>query len=176
MALIFDHFSFRYDGAEREALRDIALKIDQGEFVVLVGSGGSGKSTLLQSVNGIIPGFLKGEMKGSVTVDGLNTQEARTVDLTQKVGMVFQNAEMQFFTTTVEEELALALENMGVPAQTILERIDWALNMTGMQDYRERPLYALSGGQKQLIAIASILVMRPNILLLDEPTANLDPA
>lgn len=112
MALIFDHFSFRYDGAEREALQDIALKIDQGEFVVLVGSGGSGKSTLLQSVNGIIPGFLKGEMKGSVTVDGLNTQEARTVDLTQKVGMVFQNAEMQFFTTTVEEELALALENM----------------------------------------------------------------
>ena len=176
MALIFDHFFFRYDSAEREALQDIALKIDQGEFVVLVGSGGSGKSTLLQSVNGIIPGFLKGEMKGSVTVDGLNTQEARTVDLTQKVGMVFQNAEMQFFTTTVEEELALALENMGVPAQTILERIDWALNMTGMQDYRERPLYALSGGQKQLIAIASILVMRPNILLLGEPTANLDPA
>lgn len=175
MAIVFDHFSFQYDGAEKQALKDVSLVVEQGEFVVLVGNGGSGKSTLIHCINGVIPGFIKGNIEGTLTVDDLDTQKVRTVELTKKVGVVFQNAEMQFFTTTVEEELALALENMGVPKETILERIAWALELTGMEAFRTRPLYALSGGQKQLVAIASILVMQPDILLLDEPTANLDP-
>ena len=175
LAIVFDHFSFQYDGAEKQALKDINLVIEQGDFVVLVGNGGSGKSTLIHCINGVIPGFIKGKVDGTLKVDDLDTQKVRTVELTKKVGVVFQNAEMQFFTTTVEEELALALENMGVPKDTILERIAWALEMTGLEAFRTRPLYALSGGQKQLVAIASILVMQPDILLLDEPTANLDP-
>jgi energy-coupling factor transporter ATP-binding protein EcfA2 len=176
MAIVFKDFSFRFNGTENNVLQDINLTVEQGEFVVLVGSGGSGKSTLIHCINGIIPHFIKGTVSGSLTVDGLDTKTTATIELTKKVGIVFQNAEMQFFTTTVEEELALSLENKGMPPKEILERIDWALELTKMQDYRYRPLYALSGGQKQLIAIASILVMRPNILLLDEPTANLDPA
>lgn len=175
LAIIFDHFSFRYESAETKALTDVSLVVEQGDFVVLVGNGGSGKSTLIHCINGVIPGFIKGQVEGMLTVDDLDTQKVRTVELTKKVGVVFQNAEMQFFTTTVEEELALALENMGVPKDTILERIAWALELTGMEAFRTRPLYALSGGQKQLVAIASILVMQPDILLLDEPTANLDP-
>lgn len=175
MSIQFDHFSFQYVGAEKQALKDVSLVVEQGEFVVLAGNGGSGKSTLIHCINGVIPGFIKGDIEGTLTVDGLDTQKVRTVELTKKVGVVFQNAEMQFFTTTVEEELALALENMGVPRDTILERIAWALDMTGLTAFRTRPLYALSGGQKQLVAIASILVMQPDILLLDEPTANLDP-
>lgn len=175
MAIVFDHFSFQYDSAEKQALKDVSLVIEQGDFVVLAGNGGSGKSTLIHCINGIIPGFIKGQIDGSLMLDDLDTQNVRTVELTKKVGVVFQNAEMQFFTTTVEEELALALENMGVPRETILQRIAWALEMTGLEAFRTRPLYALSGGQKQLVAIASILVMQPDILLLDEPTANLDP-
>ena len=169
--IVLDHVIYRYD-AQHAALEDVSLRIGEGELVAVVGHNGSGKSTLAKHLNALLL-----PESGQVLVDGMDTKDPNnTLAIRQRVGMVFQNAEMQFFTTTVEEELALALENMGVPAQTILERIDWALNMTGMQDYRERPLYALSGGQKQLIAIASILVMRPNILLLDEPTANLDPA
>lgn len=175
LAIVFDHFSFQYDSAEKQALKDVSLVIEQGDFVVLAGNGGSGKSTLIHCINGIIPGFIKGQIDGSLMLDDLDTQNVRTVELTKKVGVVFQNAEMQFFTTTVEEELALALENMGVPRETILQRIAWALEMTGLEAFRTRPLYALSGGQKQLVAIASILVMQPDILLLDEPTANLDP-
>ncbi|MBR4082444.1 MAG: ATP-binding cassette domain-containing protein [Clostridia bacterium] len=175
MSIQFDHFSFQYDGAEKPALKDVSLVVEQGEFVVLAGNGGSGKSTLIHCINGVIPGFIKGNIEGTLTVNGMDTRKVRTVELTKKVGVVFQNAEMQFFTTTVEEELALALENMGVPRDTILERIAWALEMTGLEAFRTRPLYALSGGQKQLVAIASILVMQPDILLLDEPTANLDP-
>ena len=175
MAIVFDHFSFQYESAEKQALTDVSLVVEQGDFVVLVGNGGSGKSTLIHCINGVIPGFIKGTLTGTLKVDELDTQKVRTVELTKKVGVVFQNAEMQFFTTTVEEELALALENLGVPRETILERIAWALEMTGLEAFRTRPLYALSGGQKQLVAIASILVMQPDILLLDEPTANLDP-
>lgn len=175
LAIIFDHFSFQYENAEKQALIDVNLVVEQGDFLVLVGNGGSGKSTLIHCINGVIPGFIKGTVTGSLKVDELDTQKVRTVELTKKVGVVFQNAEMQFFTTTVEEELALALENLGVPRETILERIAWALKITDMEAFRTRPLYALSGGQKQLVAIASILVMQPDILLLDEPTANLDP-
>lgn len=166
---------FRYSGSSEWALREIDIEINEGEFVVLAGRSGCGKSTLLRCLNGLIPHFYEGEMIGRVEVCGLDTREHPTYILSQYAGMVFQNPDNQLFALTIEADVAFALENLSLPREEIRERVDWALRVMGIEELRDKSSLELSGGQKQKVAIASILAMRPKILLLDEPTSSLDP-
>ncbi len=154
-----------------EVLKGVTLDIKKGEFVAVLGHNGSGKSTLAKCINGInIP------QKGSVSVDGMSVaDEKNLLDIRQKVGMVFQNPDNQIVATIVEEDVAFALENMGVEPKEIRRRVDEALRTVGMYEYRLHAPHKLSGGQKQRVAIAGIIAMRPDCILLDEPTAMLDP-
>jgi energy-coupling factor transporter ATP-binding protein EcfA2 len=140
-----------------------------------MGPTGAGKSTLCLALNGIVPHSTGGVIKGEVLVEGLNTKRHPVARLAQSVGLVFQEPETQLFNMSVEAEVAFGLENLGLPPQEIAERIEWALALVGLRDLRRRSPFQLSGGQKQRVAIASILAMTPKILVLDEPTANLDP-
>lgn len=166
---------FKYSGSREWAIREINMEVNEGEFVVLAGRSGCGKSTLLRCFNGLIPHFYEGEMIGKVEVCGLDTREYPTYILSQFAGMVFQNPDNQLFALTVEADIAFALENLSIPRDEIRERVDWALRVMGIEELRDRSSLELSGGQKQKVAIASILAMRPQILLLDEPTSSLDP-
>ncbi|MDQ7823209.1 MAG: energy-coupling factor transporter ATPase [Candidatus Eremiobacteraeota bacterium] len=153
------------------ALRDVTLQICQGEFVTLLGHNGSGKSTLAKLFNAlIVPGT------GKVTVDGIDTgNEQELWSIRSRVGMVFQNPDNQLVAPTIEEELAFGPENLGVPREEIIRRIDSALKSVDLEKYRSSAPHLLSGGQKQRVAIASVLTMMPKYLVLDEPTAMLDP-
>lgn len=170
-----ENLSFRYYGSEQYALRDVNLVVRRGEFVVLAGRSGCGKTTLLRCLNGLIPNFYEGEMLGRVLVDGMDTRYTPTHILSQAAGMVFQNPDNQLFALSVEADIAFPLENLGFPREIILERINWALKALKIEDLRYRSPFELSGGQKQKVAIASVLAMKPKILLLDEPTSSLDP-
>ena len=162
---------FRYSSEYDWALQGINLQIEKGEFVAVLGSNGCGKSTLAKLFNAIIV-----PEKGDVTVEGINTKdEDRLLDIRQKVGMVFQNPDNQIVATVVEEDVAFALENIGVPPREIRERIDRAMKDIGIYQHREKGPHQLSGGQKQRVAIAGIIAMRPDCIVLDEPTAMLDP-
>lgn len=154
-----------------EVLKGVSLSIKKGEFVAVLGHNGSGKSTLAKCINAInLP------ESGAVYVDGMDTlDEEHLLPIRQRVGMVFQNPDNQIVATIVEEDVAFALENMGVPPAEIRERVDEALKTVGMYEYRMHAPHKLSGGQKQRVAIAGIIAMRPDCILLDEPTAMLDP-
>ena len=154
-----------------EVLKSIDLDIQKGEFVAVLGHNGSGKSTLAKCFNAInLP------ESGKVTVDGMDTaDENNLLPIRQRVGMVFQNPDNQIVATIVEEDVAFALENMGVEPGEIRRRVDEALKTVGMYEYRMHAPHKLSGGQKQRVAIAGILAMKPDCILLDEPTAMLDP-
>jgi len=167
--------SFRYLGSSNYALRDVNLEIKRGEFVVLAGKSGCGKTTLLRCLNGLIPHFYEGDFKGRVLVCGKNTLENPPHIISQIAGMVFQNPDSQLFALTVEADIAFPLENLGLPREVIRERVDWALKVLGIENLRNRSPFELSGGQKQKVAIASVLAMKPKVLLLDEPTSSLDP-
>ncbi len=170
-------FSYINDFDENESakkttvFRNLNFAVERGEFVAVLGHNGSGKSTLVKCFNGInIP------EEGDVIVNGYNTKdEEHLLDIRQSVGMVFQNPDNQIVATIVEEDVAFALENMGVEPKEIRRRVDDALKTVGMYEYREHAPHKLSGGQKQRVAIAGILAMRPSCILLDEPTAMLDP-
>lgn len=152
-------------------LRGLDLTIPAGEFVAVLGHNGSGKSTLAKHFNAILQ-----PTEGDVVVCGINTKdEDRIFDIRQQVGMVFQNPDNQIVATIVEEDVAFALENLGVPPKEIRKRVDEALKAVDMYEYREHAPHQLSGGQKQRVAIAGILAMRPEFIILDEPTAMLDP-
>ena len=166
---------YTYPNARTQALRGVELTIDEGEFILLTGPSGCGKTTFCRCLNGLIPHFYNGELVGEVTVDGLPIRENSTSRLAQSVGLIFQNPDNQIFALTVEKDVAFGLENLGVRKEQMLEDIDWALEKTGIGDLRHRGTHELSGGQKQRLAIASILTMRPKILVLDEPTSFLDP-
>jgi len=166
---------FKYRGSDNWVLRDVSLKVDRGEFIVITGRSGCGKTTLCRCFNGLIPHFYEGELKGSITVAGLDVTETPVSRMASIVGMVFQNPSSQLFMLTVERDVAFGPENLGVPRDEILRRIDWALNMLGISDLRFRAPHELSGGQQQRVAIAAILAMQPQIIVLDEPTAYLDP-
>jgi energy-coupling factor transporter ATP-binding protein EcfA2 len=166
---------FRYRGSDNWVLRDVSLKVDRGEFIVITGKSGCGKTTLCRCLNGLIPHFYEGELKGSITVAGLDVTKTPVSRMASIVGMVFQNPSSQLFMLTVERDVAFGPENLGVPRDEILRRIDWALNMLGISDLRFRAPHELSGGQQQRVAIAAILAMQPQIIVLDEPTAYLDP-
>jgi energy-coupling factor transporter ATPase len=156
-------------------LRDISLEVEAGEFLSIMGPTGVGKTTLCLALNGIVPQSTGGVIRGEVIVDGLNTKRRPVAELARRVGMVFQDPETQLFNMTVEAELAFGLENLGLPPDEIRERIKWALALVKMDEFQSSSPFHLSGGQKQRVAIASALAMTPKILVLDEPTANLDP-
>ncbi len=169
-------FTFTYRESAEPVVRDINLSIPTGAFVGITGSAGSGKSTLTYAMNGIIPHCYPGDFFGSVTVDGLDTCEASLTDVSQVVGSVCQDIDSQIVSSIVEDEMLYGLENFGVPHDQIEERVERALDDMGIADLRDRVIASLSGGQKQKLAIASILALEPKVLVLDEPTAELDPA
>jgi energy-coupling factor transport system ATP-binding protein len=166
---------YTYPNAKSPALKGVDLTVNKGEFILLTGPSGCGKTTFCRTLNGLIPHFYNGELEGKVTVNKLNIRDNPTYKLSQHVGLVFQNPDNQIFSLTVEKDVAFGLENQGVPKKEMVESIDWALKMTGIEHLRERATHELSGGQKQRLAIASILAMKPKILVLDEPTSFLDP-
>lgn len=169
------HFSYVNEMEEppvkTEVLKGVNLDIQKGEFVAVLGHNGSGKSTLAKCINAInIP------ESGSVLVNGLDTKDEKNLlNIRKTAGMVFQNPDNQIVATIVEEDVAFALENMGVDPKEIRQRVDDALKTVGMYEYREHAPHKLSGGQKQRVAIAGVIAMRPQCILLDEPTAMLDP-
>ncbi len=168
------HFSYASEDekeAAPEVLKGIDLTIKSGEFVAVLGHNGSGKSTLAKHLNAILL-----PTSGKVTVDGIDTaDEERIFELRQSAGMVFQNPDNQIVSSIVEEDVAFALENLGVPYEEMRRRVDEALKDVGMYEYRMHSPSQLSGGQKQRVAIAGIIAMRPKCIILDEPTAMLDP-
>ena len=167
--------TYTYPGASRQSITDVSLKINKGEFTLITGPSGCGKTTLCRCFNGLIPHFYQGEMKGEINVAGLKIAEHPIYELAKHVGLVFQNPENQLFALSVEKDVAFGLENLGVPREEMREKVDWALQLTGIYDLRERAPYELSGGQQQRVAIASVLAMQPEVIVLDEPTSFLDP-
>ncbi len=162
---------YRYDQEGDPAVRGISFEVQRGEFTAVMGHNGSGKSTLAKLLNGL---FLPTE--GSVLVSGMDTKDdEHTWDIRRKAGMVFQNPDNQLVATMVYDDVAFGLENIGVPTEEMPARIDEALKLTGMTEFAQRAPHLLSGGQKQRVAIAGILAMRPEALILDEATAMLDP-
>lgn len=177
MAIIkFENVTFRYESDEEgvvlaPAVKDFSLSIDKGEFVAILGHNGSGKSTLAKLANGLLL-----PEKGRVLVDGMDTiNEEDDIKIKQTVGVVFQNPDNQIVATIVEEDVAFGPENLGVEPTEIRRRVDNALKTVGMYEYRKHGPHKLSGGQKQRVAIAGIIAMEPRCIILDEPTAMLDP-
>jgi len=156
-------------------MEKVTLSVEKGEFVILTGPSGCGKTTLCRCLNGLIPNFYSGNLEGELEVDGINVSGRPTAELATHVGFVFQNPENQLFSLSVERDVAFGLENLGVPRKEALERVQWAMEATGIVDLRDKAPYELSGGQQQRAAIAGVLAMRPSILVLDEPTSFLDP-
>lgn len=170
--LIGVNYSYRVgEGQTVRALRNVSFSVEKGEFVALAGMNGSGKSTLAKLLNGLFT-----PSSGDVLIDGINTRdEERTFDVRRKAGMVFQNPDNQMVATIIEDDVAFGPENLGIPREEIIERVDWALDAVGMSEFRTRSASKLSGGQKQRVAIAGVLAMKPDILILDESTSMLDP-
>lgn len=169
--LELNNVSYRYEGAAQNALSGVTMTIEAGEMLAIVGHNGSGKSTLAKHLNGLLL-----PTGGNVTIDGMDTKnEEELLAIRQRVGMVFQNPDNQLVTTIVEEDVGFGPENLGVPPKEIRGRVDAALESVGMTAYADKASHALSGGQKQRIAIAGMLAMRPEVLVLDEATAMLDP-
>ena len=166
---------FHFRGASRPALHDVSLHISPGEFVVVAGPSGCGKSTLALALGGYLFRQYDGQAQGSVTVAGVDVRLNPIYDVAEIVGLVQQNPEAQFCTLTVQDEIAFGLENRCLARDEIRERIDWALGIAGAAYLADRPLAALSGGEKQKIAIAAMMAAKPQVLIFDEPTSNLDP-
>ncbi len=172
--LIFDYFKIDEDGkveARQRAVDEVDLDVQEGDFVAILGHNGSGKSTLAKHINAILL-----PTEGSVLVDGKDTRDDSKIwEIRQSAGMVFQNPDNQIIGTIVDEDVAFGPENMGVPQQEIWERVENSLKSVGMWEYRSHSPNKLSGGQKQRVAIAGVVAMRPKCIVLDEPTAMLDP-
>jgi len=169
------NLTFYYSLQEKPALKNINLTIYEGEYVAILGLNGAGKTTLQLCINGVIPNMIIGNFEGDVLVNGLNTQEYPTRELAKIVGMVFDNPEFQLTQTSVAEEVALGLENIGIPTDDMYTIIEDALETVGLDGLQERSPFELSGGQQQRLAIASALAMKPEIFVMDEPTSNIDP-
>ena len=168
--------SYKYVDREHATIHDINLTIPDGQFVGITGAAGSGKSTLTYVFNGIVPHCYKGDFYGSVVIDGNDTVETSLTDISRLVGSVCQDIDSQMVSSVVEDEMLYGLENFGVPREEIEPRVAEALEAMGIADLRAASIASLSGGQKQKVAVASILAMKPRVLVLDEPTAELDPA
>ncbi len=176
MALVsFQNFYFRYKGNEEYALNNINLELEENKFILLCGETGSGKTTLIRCMNGLIPQFYAGFYKGLVRVCGRDTAETPISSLSTDAGIVFQNPENQLIAMNVEHEIAFGLENLGIKPKEISRRIKESAALTEIENILDKAPFELSGGEQQRVAIASILVLQPKILILDEPTALLDP-
>ncbi len=171
-----EYVRYRYPDASAQALDDINLNIRAGEYVLLAGASGSGKSTFCRLLNGLIPHFYGGSLDGSTRIEGVDTRARPVHEWFARVGLVFQNPQAQLFNSTVAREIAFGLESLGLPRGEIRERIEWTLRAVQIEPLRDRPPHSLSGGEQQLVAIAAMLALRPLVLVLDEPFANLDPA
>lgn len=143
--------------------------------MVLTGPSGCGKTTLCRCFNGLVPHFYGGKLEGNVVVTGLKVGEHSIYELARHIGLVFQNPENQLFALSVEKDVAFGLENLGIPRSDIRKQVDWALEITGITDLQDRPPHELSGGQQQRVAIACVLAMQPDVMILDEPTSFIDP-
>ncbi|BBF45007.1 ATPase component STY3233 of energizing module of queuosine-regulated ECF transporter [Lachnospiraceae bacterium KM106-2] len=173
-----EHLKYRYPHTKKLVLDDVSFEIEKGEFIGIIGENGSGKSTLSQAFVGLIPQFYKGAYGGKVTVGGMDTKTTPISEICQHVGLVFQNPfnQLSGAKDTVYEEIAYGLHNLGIPRAEMIERIDRVMNLLGIAQYKHRNPFDLSGGQMQRVALASIMVMNPDVLILDEPTSQLDPA
>ena len=170
-----ENVTFTYSRAAVPAISNIGFTITSGEFVALIGPSGAGKSTLCYTLNGSIPQLFNGDMSGSVKVAGCDTYQVEIPTLAENVGLVVQNARTQLFNVSVLQEVAFGCENLGLPREKILERVRQALDFVGLNGYEDREPTALSGGQQQRLAMACVLAMDPELLVLDEPTSELDP-
>lgn len=168
--------TFKYSGSKKNALENVSLTIEKGDFVGLIGESGAGKTTLCSCINGLIPHHYTGDFYGSVEIQGTDTFDIEPGKLALKVGSVFQDVDSQLVSFFVEDEILFGLENFGIPKEQIEQRITAALEALEIQELRHREISTLSGGQKQKVAIAAILALEPDILVLDEPTGELDPA
>ena len=168
-------FSFTYKGEKKPALQDVCLTVPEGGFLGVIGPAGAGKTTLARAVSGMIPHHYTGDYYGRVSVNGLDTVETSLSDISRLVGMVFQDVESQIISPMVEDEILYGLENFGVPREEIPARMEEALERVRIADLRDRTIGSLSGGQRQKVAIASIIALKPRVLVLDEPTGELDP-
>lgn len=169
--------TYKYPLTKEPVLQNVNLQVNQGEFVAVIGPNGAGKSTLCYALAGFVPHFFKGEISGEVEVDGRKSSESTLDEWVLNVGLAFQNPFNQISGAkyTVFEEIAFGLENIGVPRDEMKERVKDAMSLTGISDLADRSPYSLSGGQQQRVALTSILVMRPRLLVLDEPTSQMDP-
>lgn len=172
-----NNLTYTYPTTDNPALKDINLKVEQGEFLAIVGSNEAGKSTLCYTISGFVPHFFHGDLEGEVQVAGLNLKEAKLNEWVLNVGLVFQNPFNQISGSkfTVFEEIAFGLENLGIERTQMIKRVEQSMERTGISDLADRSPYSLSGGQQQKVALTSILVMEPQIFVLDEPTSQLDP-
>ncbi len=175
-ALVIENLSFRYRDRQELAIHDISFQASPGEILLIAGASGCGKTTLIRCINGLVPRSYKGEMTGGVTILGEETKDWKLSQISQKIGTVLQDPERQILGTNVLNEVAFGLENLGIPREEIRQRVNEALKFLKIHQLSERETFTLSGGEKQKVALAGVLAMRPSILLLDEPLASLDPA
>ncbi len=171
-----ENLTYYYPGFEDAVLDNINLTVEEGEFILLLGPSGCGKSTLVQCLNGIIPKVASGDLSGEIFINGKNVRDHKVYQLSTDVGLVFQNPDTQLFGLTVEEDVAFGPENLGIEREGIRARVKHSLETVGLEDFKDRFTFTLSGGEKQRTAIAGNLAMEPKILVLDEPTSDLDPA
>ena len=169
------NLTYTYPGVTKPSISDVSIKVEKGEFVLITGPSGCGKTTLCRCFNGLIPHFYQGELKGEISVAEMDITKHQTHEMAKYVGLVFQNPENQLFALSVEKDVAFGLENVGAPREEMRKRVDWALRQTDIYDLRERSPHEVSGGQQQRVAIAAVLAMQPEIIVLDEPTSFLDP-
>jgi energy-coupling factor transporter ATP-binding protein EcfA2 len=167
--------SYSYPDSPKPSILDVNFTMDEGEFVLITGPSGCGKTTFCKCLNGLIPNSYGGTFSGSVIVDGLLTTEHQVFEIAQHVGLVFQNPENELFCTTVEREVAFGPENLALPRDEVRSRVEEALSVVGISRLWDKSPEELSGGEQQKVAIAALLAMKPKVLVLDEPTANLDP-
>jgi energy-coupling factor transport system ATP-binding protein len=178
MAIVnLQNVTYKYPLTESPVLKNVSLQVEEGEFVALVGPNGAGKSTLCYTVAGFVPHFFKGELTGTVLVDGKDLLQSTLSEWVLTVGLAFQNPFNQISGAkyTVFDELAFGLENIGIPREEMKRRVEDAMALTGIRELADRSPYSLSGGQQQRVALTSILVMQPKVLVLDEPTSQMDP-
>ena len=178
MAIVnLQNVTYKYPLTNSPVLKNVNLKVEDGEFVAIVGPNGAGKSTLCYTIAGFVPHFFKGEMTGTVEVLGKESQNSSLHEWVLNVGLAFQNPFNQISGAkyTVFEEIAFGLENIGIPRDEMMTRVKDAMKLTGISDLADRSPYSLSGGQQQRVALTSILVMQPKVLVLDEPTSQMDP-
>ncbi|MGN1142021.1 MAG: energy-coupling factor ABC transporter ATP-binding protein [Oliverpabstia sp.] len=175
--IVIKNLTYRYPTSEEDILKNVSLTVKKGELCALVGANGSGKTTLCNAIRGFVPKFYKGEMSGEVYIKGNNIADMDVGSIALDVGFVFQNPFTQIsgIAETVYEELAYGLENMGVEPEEIERRVCEVMKLTKIEEFRDRDPYQLSGGQQQRVALAAILVMDQDILVIDEPTSQLDP-